>query len=88
MLKYFEHRAGRIAPITNSTEQLKAIEYGARPSRSAQLSQFDDAKLAVIERPAWYGFSKVSPSMIIRDTQLAVNHWPAMRQNRHEDPEP
>lgn len=52
------------------SESLKAIDYDPDRALAAQLSQFIDAKMAVIEKPAWYGLSKVALSMLIRDTQL------------------
>lgn len=52
------------------SEELKAIDYDSKRPLAAQLSQFIDAKMAVIENQAWHGLSKVSLSMLIRDTQL------------------
>ncbi|MDA8017149.1 MAG: TetR/AcrR family transcriptional regulator [Thermoanaerobaculia bacterium] len=53
------------------SQALKAIPYDPDRSLADQLSDFVDAKLAVIENPSWYGLSRMALGMIIRDTELA-----------------
>ncbi|TPV93010.1 MAG: TetR/AcrR family transcriptional regulator [Myxococcales bacterium FL481] len=53
------------------SDKLKAIEYAPARGLEAQLLQFVDAKLAVIENPSWLGLSRVALDMLIRDTDLA-----------------
>lgn len=53
------------------SESLKAIPYDSKRSLEDQLSDFVNAKLAILENQAWLGLVRVTLSMLFRDTKLA-----------------
>ncbi len=50
---------------------LKQIPYDAGQSLEEQLALFAEAKLSILDNPAWLGLFKVSLGVLIRDPELA-----------------
>ena len=50
---------------------LKQIPYDAEQSLEEQLALFADAKLSILDNPAWLGLFKVGLGVLIRDPKLA-----------------
>ena len=50
---------------------LKQIPYDAERSLEEQLAQFAEAKLRILDDPAWLGLFKVGLGVLIRDPELA-----------------
>lgn len=57
--------------LMDETYALKMIRYDSNRSLEEQLSDFAEAKLAIVNNPSWLGLFKVAFTVAIRDPELA-----------------